>query len=132
MTEPRGTAKTTATTSDSNAKCLVRIGSLSEHRRRREHEAGALAASRDVEAKDGRKRGVEPHTKAVVGFHLIEVEILSARSELAGVIEHRRVEKAVHHDPPLSLEEEEVLIAEAPALEPPHRGAAAERRHQEE
>ena len=54
------------------------------------------------------------------------------RGDLAGVVEHRRVDVAVDHDAPLGLQHQAVAIAEAPARIPAQRRAAADRRQHEE
>ena len=37
------------------------------------------------------------------------------RGDLAGIVEHRGIEKAIDHDSPLGLQQHAVAIAEAPA-----------------
>ena len=77
----------------------------------------AFAALGQLDAQRRGERAVEADAEAVVVLQPVEVEVRRARGDLAGVVEERGVEVAVDHDAPLRLQQQAVLIAEAPAAE---------------
>ncbi len=78
------------------------------------------------------KRPVEAKAEAEVVLQVLEIDVLRTGGDLAGVVEERNIEIAVDHDAPLRLEQQAVLVAEAPAAVAAQRRAAAERRQHEE
>src|SRR5215831_18933519 len=86
----------------------------SEHGRGRKDERKAFVALRELDAKGSRDRSMEADAEAVVLLHPVEIKVRRTWSDLAGVVEERRIEEAIDDDPPLGLKEQAVLVAEAP------------------
>src|SRR5262245_43097852 len=100
---------------------------------RREDQVDRGFGTRRQLYKEGRRnRRVETHADSPFFLQLIEVEVLSAGDDFAGVVEERQVEVTVDHDAPLRLQQQAVQIAEPPAAVRAQRGPSADRGQHEE
>src|SRR6476661_3669484 len=88
-----------------------------------EDEGETVAALGQLHAQRRGERAVEPDADAEVVLQPVEVEVRRACRDLPCVVEERGFEIAVGHDPPFRLQQEAVLIAEAPARITTERGS---------
>src|SRR5262245_14375646 len=86
----------------------------------------------NVDSERGRKRGVESGAESVIILKPVEIEIFLTRGHLTGIIKEGCVQEAIDHDSPLRLQQQAVLIAEAPALEAAQVRSPAKGRQREE
>src|SRR6476620_300479 len=94
---------------------------LSKRRRRRKDDAQALVALGEVDAQRGGHRTVEEEAETVILLEAIQIQVGASSDDLARVIEHGGVEEAVDHHAPLRLQQQAVVVSEAPAGESAQR-----------
>src|SRR6187551_1385387 len=70
---------------------------------------------------------MESNAESEVVLQSVQVKIRSQALDLAGVVEEHRIQIAIHHDAPLTLQQQAVAIAESPAAVTTQVAATAQR-----
>src|SRR5687767_10255092 len=87
-------------------------------------------AESDIHSRGGGRAAHDTQTEAEASFQAAQIEILAAAGDFSRLGEHRGVERSPHRYAVLSLEQQQLPVAESEVAKPAQRGLGAVRSDQ--
>src|SRR6185503_14699250 len=114
-----------------DAERMIETYRTLEHSRRGKDQREPFRTFRQIDSQWRHERRMESRAEPEVVLQSVQIEIGGQSLDLAGVGEEHRIEIAIDHDAPLTLEQQAVAIAESPAAVPAQVATTAQRRQHE-